>query len=72
MTKEQFLNDMTEILDQDETVSMDAQLSTIEEWDSLGALMFQSKMLERTGKKIPTGDVKEAETVLDLYKLVQN
>ena len=71
MTKEEFLNDMTEILDQENTVSMDAGLTDIEEWDSLGYLMFQSKMLERGSRKINSSEVKQAKTIANLYELVR-
>ncbi|MDY6268666.1 MAG: hypothetical protein SPL39_06800 [Selenomonadaceae bacterium] len=71
MTKEEFLNDMTEILDQEETVAMDTVLAEIDEWDSLGSLMFQSKMLERGCGKLDVAKIKQAETVQDLYALAQ-
>ena len=71
MTKEDFLDDMTVILDQEDTVAMDAVLADIEEWDSLAYLMFQSKMLERGCRKVRAEDVKQAKTIGDLYALVQ-
>ena len=71
MTKEDFLDDMTVILDQEDTVAMDAVLADIEEWDSLAYLMFQSKMLERGCRKINAAEVKQAKTVGDLYMLAQ-
>ena len=69
MTKEEFLDEMTEILDQEDTVAMDAVLNDFEEWDSLAYLMFQSKMLEKGCRKVNAGEVKQAKTVQDLYAL---
>lgn len=71
MTQKEFLDDMTDILDLEETVTMDAVLKNIEEWDSLGYLMFQSKMLERGCRKVNASEVKQAKTIADLYRLIQ-
>ena len=71
MTQKEFLDDMTDILDLEETVTMDAVLKNIEEWDSLGYLMFQSKMLERGCCKVNASEVKQAKTIADLYRLIQ-
>ena len=70
MNKEEFLEMMIEILDTEETIDMNTKLDTLEEWDSLSSLMFQSQMFKLTKKQIVPKTVKEAETIADLYKLI--
>ena len=70
MNKEEFLEMMIEILDTEETIDMNTKLDTLEEWDSLSSLMFQSQMFKLTKKQIVPKSVKEAETIADLYKLI--
>lgn len=71
MTEKEFLDVMDEILDTEESVSMDTVLEDLEEWDSLSYVMFQAQMLERIGKKMEPKDVKDAKTIGDLYRLIQ-
>ena len=71
MTEKDFLSTMDEILNVEESVTMDAELDNLEEWDSLSALMFQSYVLKQTGKALKPTDLKKAQTIRDLYVFVK-
>jgi len=70
MDEKEFLKIMEEILDTDEALTMDTVLDTIEEWDSLSAVMFQAQMLDKLQKKVNPPDVKKARMLRDLYVLI--
>ncbi len=70
MSDKEFLKIMTEILDIDEELTMETDLDTIEEWDSLSAVMFQAQMLDKLQKKMNPPDVKKARTIRELYMLI--
>ena len=69
MEKEQFLNEMMEILDTDETLTLETKLNSLEEWDSIAYVAFLAGMSDYTDKKIRPQQVREAVTVGDLYHL---
>lgn len=71
MQQEDFLNDMMDILDLEEPPALDAVLADMEEWDSLAYLMFQSQAMNKWNKKVQPAEIKTAQTVQDLYALVQ-
>lgn len=71
MTEKLFLERMTDILDAEEDVSMDMQLDDIEEWDSLSVVSYVAMANTACGKKINVKDVREAETIRDLYDLLK-
>ena len=71
MTEELFLEKMTDILDAEEEVSMDMQLDDIEEWDSLSVVSYVAMANTACGKKVNVKDVREAETIRDLYDLLK-
>lgn len=71
MDKEEFLNRMTDILDAEDYVTMDAVLADIEEWDSLSVVSYVAMANTSCGKKVNVKDVREAETIQDLYNLLK-
>lgn len=70
MTKEQFLEKLTDILDYEGEIICDMRLSEIEEWDSLSYISFLAYS-KTIGKDINIALVKNAETVQDLYNLIK-
>ena len=71
MTEEEFLSEMQDILDCDNTLNMDLELNTIDGWESLAYVAFLAAMSDYTDKKIPASDVRGASTIRELYQLVQ-
>ncbi len=71
MTEQEFLDILTDLLDTEENLTMETQLESLEEWDSLSKLMFQSKMMEKAKGKLAATDIAAAKTVADLYQLLQ-
>lgn len=71
MDKEEFLNRMTDILDAEDDVTMDAVLADIGEWDSLSVVSYVAMANTSCGKKVNVKDVREAETIQDLYNLLK-
>lgn len=71
MTEELFLEKMVDILDAEEEISMDMQLDDIEEWDSLSVVSYVAMANTACGKKVNVKDVREAETIRDLYDLLK-
>lgn len=71
MSEQEFLEGLTDILDTEEDLTMETQLESLDEWDSLSKLMFQSKMMEQTKGKLAAADIAAAKTVADLYQLLQ-
>ena len=70
MSKEEFLEQMLDILNREEEVSLEDKLEDIEEWDSLGYVAFLAMAAEYTDKTIKASEVRGAQTVGDLYNLV--
>lgn len=71
MTEELFLEKMADILDAEDEISMDTQLDDIEEWDSLSVVSYVAMANTACGKKVNVKDVREAETIRDLYDLLK-
>ena len=44
MTTKEFIEKLTDILDCEEKLTMETELSEIEEWDSLGVISFLAEM----------------------------
>lgn len=65
-----FLEKMVDILDTEENLEMGTELASLEEWDSLGILTFLAEMGQYAAAGIKTDDVKKAETLADLYGLL--
>lgn len=71
MNEEIFIEKMMDILDAEEEITMDTQLDDVEEWDSLSVVSYVAMANTAFGKKIEPKTVREAETIRDLYELLQ-
>ena len=71
MTKETFLEKMADILDAEEEISFDTELSGLEEWDSLSIVSYIAMANGSCGMKVDVKKVREAVTIGDLYDLLQ-
>ncbi|MCI7613589.1 phosphopantetheine-binding protein [Anaerovibrio sp.] len=71
MTKETFLEKMADILDAEEEISFDTELSGLEEWDSLSIVSYIAMANASCGMKVDVKKVREAVTIGDLYDLLQ-
>lgn len=70
MTEQVFLQELADLMDTEEELSMDRALSDIEEWDSLSHIAFMALVTTKVGGKVAPADVKAAQTVHDLYELL--
>jgi len=68
---EQFLEKMQDLLDCEQEVKMDTDLSSIDEWDSLSFVAFIAMAKASYGKAVTGAVVRQAKTVADLYDLVK-
>lgn len=71
MTKENFIERMTDILDAEDEISFNTNLGEIEEWDSLSIVSYIAMANAACGKKVDVKRVREAMTIQDLYDLLQ-
>lgn len=71
MTKETFLEKMADILDAEEEISFDTELSGLEEWDSLSIVSYIAMANASCGMKVDVKKVREVVTIGDLYDLLQ-
>ena len=71
MIKDDFLERMAEILDAEDEISLDMNLSELEEWDSLSIVSYVAMANANCGKKVDIKKVREAVTIQNLYDLLQ-
>ena len=71
MTKEIFLERMADILDVEDEITLDTNLSELDEWDSLSIVSYVAMANAACGKKVDVKSVREAVTIQDLYDLLQ-
>ena len=71
MTKDTFIEKMTDILDAEDEISLDTNLSDLEEWDSLSIVSYIAMANASCGMKVDVKKVREAVTIGDLYDLLQ-
>lgn len=70
MEKNEFLTEVQNALESDESITMDTELVDIEEWDSMGMLLVVSMVDEQLSKKVTTDELRNCITGEDLAKLV--
>ncbi len=75
MTEEVFKQNMADILYREDLPDLDTPLDEIEEWDSVAYVAFVAMASENiesydAAKKITAADVRHAETLRDLFNLV--
>lgn len=68
MNKDDFLSKLTEILEADEEITYNTQLSNIDEWDSI-AVISTAALLDSLGKKVTVDNLKNITTVKELAEL---
>lgn len=72
MTEEKFLEQLTDLMDTETELTMATDLQDIEEWDSLSFVSFIAFANAEAGKKLTADQIRGAETVGDLYRLLQD
>ena len=71
MTKQIFLERMADILDVEDEITLDTNLSELDEWDSLSIVSYVAMANAACGKKVDVKSVREAVTIQDLYDLLK-
>ena len=71
MTKDTFIDKMADILDAEDEISLDTNLSDLEEWDSLSIVSCIAMANAACDKKVEVKRVREAVTIQDLYDLLK-
>ena len=69
MSENKFIEELVELMDTEEELTMDSVLSDIDEWDSLSYVAFLAMAAANSEKRIAPQDVKSAVLVRDLYEL---
>lgn len=68
MTKEDFLNEMIDVLQTEEEISFDTILTDLDEWDSLSIMATMAFLDKSFGVKTTMKDYKEMKTISDIAK----
>ena len=68
MTKDEFLNEMVEVLQTEEEISFETELDTLDEWDSLSVMATMAFLEKSFGVKTTMKDYKEMKTIGDIAK----
>lgn len=68
MTNEEFLAEMQDVLQTEETLSMDTVLDDLEEWDSLSVMATMAFLEKSFNVKTTMKDYKEIKTIGDIAK----
>ena len=66
MTKEEFLTEMQDVLQTDDTLTADTVLGDLAEWDSLSMMATMAFLDKNFGVKVGLKDFKEMNTMADL------
>ena len=70
MKAEEFIKKLQEIMDTEENLTLETNLSDIEDWDSLSFVSFLSFCNSRMKLSVTPDELKLAKTVGDLFKFV--
>lgn len=68
MTKDEFLNEMTDVLQTETEISLDTVLTDLDEWDSLSIMATMAFLDKSFGVKTILKDYKEMKTIGDIAK----
>ncbi len=71
MSEEKFIKQLTDIMDTEAELTLETKLADVEEWDSLSLVSFLSFCNARLKRPILPEEIKQAQTVKDLYKIVE-
>lgn len=70
--EEKFIEDIKNMLNTSMEINLDTDLLDIEEWDSFSKVSFMAMVNEKYNINLPRFEVASAETVGDLYSIVQD
>lgn len=70
MLEKDFVEQLVDLMDTEEEITMDTILENVDEWDSLSYVAFLAMCASVTDKRVAPTDVKAAKTVKDLYDLI--
>lgn len=70
MTAENFIAKLAELMDTESKLELSTKLADIEDWDSLSMVSFFSFCNSTLGKKITPEQIKAAQSVKDLFELI--
>ncbi len=70
MTTEEFLEELQEVLEEEETLALDTELRALDSFDSLSTLSLIVFVEENFNQSISTDDFKEIKTVGDLQNKI--
>ena len=68
MNREQFLEEMIEVLQTEEEITMETVLADLEEWDSLSIMSTMAFLNKNFGVKTSMADYKTMITIEDVAK----
>lgn len=68
MNKEQFLEEMVEVLQTEDEITMDTVLEDLEEWDSLSIMSTMAFLDKNFGVKTNMADYKNMITIGDIAR----
>lgn len=68
MTREEFLNELVEVLQTEDEISFDTVLADLDEWDSLSVMATMAFLDKSFGVKTTMKDYKEMKTIGDIAK----
>lgn len=68
MNKKQFLEEMVEVLQTEDEITMDTVLEDLEEWDSLSIMSTMAFLDKNFGVKTNMADYKNMTTIVDIAR----
>jgi len=71
MTAEEFIKKLVELMDTEAEINLSTRLADVEDWDSLSMVSFFSFCNTNSNRKVSPEEIKAAQTVEDLFKLVR-
>ena len=66
MTRDEFLIEMQDVLQTEETLTVDTVLADLAEWDSLAVMATMAFLDRNFGVKLSIADIKELNTIGDI------
>ncbi len=66
MTRDEFLIEMQDVLQTEETLTVDTVLTDLAEWDSLAVMATMAFLDRNFGVKLSIADIKELNTIGDI------
>lgn len=66
MNSEQFLTEMQDVLQTEDELTLDTQLDSLDEWDSLSVMATMAFLEKNFGVQTSMGDYKKMKTIGDI------